>query len=83
MDCSGLFLKSAALAFLGDFCEEVVALVVNEYECGEILDFYFPNSLHAELGIFEKLNFLDAVLSKDSCRRWIRDRIRHAYDTRR
>ena len=51
---------------LGYMVEEVVTLVVNEYECGEILNFDFPDSLHAEFRIFETFNALDRVLGKDS-----------------
>lgn len=57
--------EGAALALLGDLGEEVVALVVDEDERGEVLYFDFPDSLHAELGVFEKLNFLDTVLGED------------------
>ena len=42
--------------------EEVVALVVDEDEGGEILDGYFPNGFHAELGILYALYALDAAL---------------------
>lgn len=54
----------AAFCYLG---EEVVALVIDKDERGEVLDFNLPDSLHAELRIFEKLDFLDAVLGEDGC----------------
>ena len=62
-----LLVKGAGFALLGDFGEEVVALVVDEDERGEVLDLDFPDSLHAKFGIFEKLDFLDAVLGEDGC----------------
>src|SRR5258708_23630971 len=42
--------------------EEIVALVVDNDERGEIDDFDTPDRLHAELGVFEQLDLLDAVL---------------------
>ena len=42
--------------------EEVVALVVDEDECGEVLDLNLPDGLHAKLGILYALDALDARL---------------------
>lgn len=61
-----LLSQGAGFAFLRDLGEEIVALVINEDECGEILNLNLPDSLHAQLGILEKFNLLDAVLGKDS-----------------
>src|SRR5437763_7637091 len=44
------------------FLEKVVSLVVDDDEGRKILDFNFPDRLHAELRIFQRLDFLDAVL---------------------
>ena len=48
--------------------EEVVAFVVNEDESWEIFYLNFPNSFHAEFGIFHALDTLDAAQRKDGCR---------------
>src|SRR5262249_39617360 len=45
--------------------EEVVALVVGDDEGRGVLDRDAPDRLHAELGIFQPLALLDAVLGKD------------------
>src|SRR5690349_20741021 len=45
--------------------EEIVALVVGDDEGGEILDRDPPDRLHAELGIFQHLDLLDAVLGEN------------------
>ena len=42
--------------------EEVVALVVDDDEGGEVLDLDPPDRLHAELGVLEHLDLADAVL---------------------
>ena len=42
--------------------EEVVALVIDEDECGEVLDGDLPDGFHAELGIFDTFDGLDAAL---------------------
>lgn len=47
--------------------EEIIALVVDEDEGGEVLDFDLPDSLHTEFGILEELNILDRILSEDGC----------------
>ena len=44
--------------------EEVVALVVDDDEGGEVLDVDLPDGLHAELGVLEDLDLLDAVLGQ-------------------
>ena len=51
-----------------ELLEEVVALVVNEDECREVLNTDLPDSLHSELRILNALDALDLVLSEDSCR---------------
>lgn len=45
--------------------KEVVTLIINEDECGEVFHFDFPHSLHAKFGIFYALNALDVLLRKD------------------
>ena len=62
-----LFLLAGA-AFLFDLSEEVVTLIIDEDKCREVLNFNFPDSFHAEFGIFHALDALDVVLCKDSCR---------------
>src|SRR5258708_39965657 len=44
--------------------EEVVALVVDDDEGGEILDLHAPDRFHAAFGIFHHLDLLDAVLGE-------------------
>jgi hypothetical protein len=44
--------------------EEVVALVVDDDEGREVLDLDLPDRLHAELGVLEHLDLLDAVLGQ-------------------
>jgi len=51
-----------------ELLEEVVALVINEDECREVLDMDLPYRFHSELRIFNALDALDVVLSKDCCR---------------
>jgi len=46
--------------------EEVVALVVNEDECGEVLDLNLPNCLHAKLRILYAFDALDRTLREYS-----------------
>lgn len=65
---SKLFSYRTACAFVGNLFEKIVAFVVHKDECGEILNFNFPNSLHAEFGIFKQFHFLDGVLGEDGCR---------------
>ena len=40
----------------GPLCEEVVALVVDDDEGGEVLDLDLPDRLHAQLGVLEHLD---------------------------
>ena len=49
---------------LVDHLEEVVALVVDDDERGEVLDLDLPDRLHAELGVLEHLDLGDAVLGQ-------------------
>ena len=44
--------------------EEVVALVVDDDEGREILNFDLPDSFHPELGILMYIDFFDAVFGK-------------------
>ena len=48
--------------------EEVIALVINEDECREVLNLDFPDSLHTKFGVLNALNALDVVLREDSSR---------------
>src|SRR5579875_3278346 len=48
----------------GELGEEVVALVVDDDEGGEVYHFDAPDRLHAELGIFDDFDLLDAVLGE-------------------
>ena len=48
--------------------EEVVALIVHQDECREVLHLNLPDSFHTEFGIFHTLNALDIVLRQNSCR---------------
>ena len=50
------------------FLKEVVALIVNEDECREILNVDLPDCLHTELWVLYTLDALDVVLSEDRCR---------------
>ena len=42
--------------------EEVVALVIDEDECGEVLNGNLPDSLHAQLWVLHALYALDGAL---------------------
>ena len=53
-------------------CKEVIALVINNDKCREVLYINLADSLHAELWEVYNLNALDRVLCKDSC--WATDR---------
>ena len=68
-DCinvKNVLLLASATRF--DLFEEIVALVVNQDECGEVFHFDLPDSLHAQFGIFHTFDALDIVLSQDSSR---------------
>ena len=60
-----LLYQRAGVALLGNLLEEVVALVVDEDEGGEVLYLNLVDGLHTQFGIFEELDALDAVLGKD------------------
>ena len=62
-----LLYQRAGVALLGNLLEEVVALVVDEDEGGEVLYLNLVDGLHTQLGIFEELDALDAVLGQDGC----------------
>ncbi len=51
-----------------ELLEEVVALVVDEDECREVLHLDLPDSFHTELRVLNALDALDVVLSEDGCR---------------
>ena len=55
-------LLAAAATWL-DLLEEVVALVINEDECREVLNMDFPDCLHSEFRVLYALDALDIVLS--------------------
>ncbi len=44
------------------FLEEVIALVVDHDKGREVFDLDLPDGFHAELGIFQNLDLLDAIL---------------------
>src|SRR3974390_1581274 len=46
------------------FLEKVIPLIVDDDEGREVLDLDFPDRFHAELGIFQHLDLLDAVLGQ-------------------
>ena len=48
--------------------EEVIALVIYQDECREVLYFNLPDSFHTQFGIFYALDALDVVLCQDSSR---------------
>jgi hypothetical protein len=53
-------------AAFDDFFEEVIALVVDDDECREVLNFDFPDCFHAQFGVLEYLDGFDAVLGQSS-----------------
>src|SRR5580765_983804 len=72
---SAVFMSDQSWAFgdgegdrFGHRCEEVVALVVDDDEGREVLDLDLPDRLHAELGVLQHLDALDAVLRQPGCR---------------
>ena len=64
-------IQSLAAATRLYLLEEIVALVIDEDECREVLDLNFPNGLHAKFGILHTFDALDVVLREDSC--WTTD----------
>ena len=54
-----------AQALQTEFLEEIVALVIDEDEGGEVLDADLPDGLHAQLGVFHALDAADAALGED------------------
>ena len=48
--------------------EEVIALVVNQDEGGEVLYLNLPDGFHAQFGILYALDGLDVVLCQNSSR---------------
>ena len=51
-----------------ELLEEVVALVVHEDECREVLYLDLPDSFHSKFWVLYALDALDIVLSEDRCR---------------
>ena len=47
------------LFLVSEICEEVVTLVINDDECGEVLNVNLTHSLHTELGEVNNLHALD------------------------
>src|SRR5690348_1516046 len=47
-----------------EFLEEIVALVIDDDEGGEVLDLDAPDRLHTKLWIFHHFDLLDAVLGQ-------------------
>src|SRR5262249_38600560 len=62
--CAGTTAACAGALPQIQLLEEIVALVVDDDEGGEILHLDPPDRLHAELGIFENLDLLDAMLGE-------------------
>src|SRR5687767_5314519 len=60
--------RSAQRHGCADEVEEVVALVVDDDEGGEVLHLDPPHRLHAQLGVLEHLDLADAVLRQTGCR---------------
>ena len=58
----------AALDYVLDALEEVVALVVDQDKRRKINHINLPDSFHAKLGILDALDALYVVLSKDGSR---------------
>ena len=63
--------------------EEVVALVVDDDEGREVLDLDLPDRLHAELGVLQHLDGLDAVLREPGGRAADRAEVEAAVRVRR
>ena len=54
--CNTLLLATAAWL---ELLEEVVALIIDEDKCWEVLYFYLPNGFHTYFGEFHALDALD------------------------
>ena len=61
-----------------ELLEEVVALVIHEDECREVLYADLPDSLHSELRVLYAFDALDVVLSEDCCRTTDRTKVESA-----
>ncbi len=57
--------ETASVTPFGNHGEEVVALIINKDEGGEVLNLDFPHCLHAKFRILKKFYFLDRILGKD------------------
>ena len=62
------FRRGIERAYGFELLKEIVTLVIYQDKGGEIFHFYFPDCLHTQLGIFEALYLLDAVLCQNSSR---------------
>ena len=62
-----MYLLFAAGAPGLELLEEVVALVVNKDESGEVFNRYLPNGFHTEFGVLDTLDALDAALTQNGC----------------
>src|SRR5262249_6783722 len=60
--CAGMTARESRCP--SELREEVVALVVDDDESREIDHFDAPDRFHAELGIFDDLDLLDAILGE-------------------
>eukprot|EP00906_Rhabdomonas_costata_P036309 RCo050966 len=58
----------ASRALFVDLFKEVVALVVDDNEGGKVNHLNAPHSLHAQFGVLQNLNLLNAVLGQPGCR---------------
>ena len=57
-----LYLEDCASFTWLELLEEVIALVIDEDECWEVLNLNLPDSFHAELWVLNTLDALDAAL---------------------
>ena len=60
-----LLLASLARCPGFELLEEVVALIIDKDEGGEVFNSNLPDSLHTQFGIFNTLNALDAALREN------------------
>ena len=61
-------LKDGASGVGLELLEEVIALVVDEDEGGEVFYLNLPDGLHTKFGVFHTFDALDVVLGKDGSR---------------
>ena len=82
--CNGLYGRDDARGSSRPFQKEIVTLVVDDDECGEILDVNLPHGLHAELWELEDVDFFNVVLGENGggTARWNRGKNRRESCTR-